>query len=99
MENAADDEAAEDRGTDADVDVDATTVDATDAEDIPVEATTDVAATTLLDPTVATPFPPTVTATTFFTAASAATITIACVFPVGKSGWKDASTTNKLSVP
>ena len=32
-------------------------------------------------------------------AASAATMTMAWVFPVGRSGWMEASTTNKLSVP
>lgn len=32
-------------------------------------------------------------------AASAATMTMACVLPVGRSGWIEASTTNRLSVP
>jgi len=35
----------------------------------------------------------------FAAAASAATMTMACVFPVGRSGCIEASTTKRLSVP
>ena len=68
-------------------------LEATEAEETATEEVAEEAGTVLFEP------PLTSTASTFLAAASAATITIACVFPVGKSGWKDASTTNRLSVP
>lgn len=35
----------------------------------------------------------------FSAAASAAIMIMVCVLPVGRSGWNDPSTTNRLSVP